>query len=816
MNKTAIKNFAISARKKLIAMAKDQAGIIGITVDHIADAAQTGSGFAVYPTHFGTQTTLTGAAVSQRASLVHHIQEKGYESTMEEVAYTWFNRLIAVRFMEVNDYLPTRVRVLSSEREGKQEPDLVTEAPKVDLNFTDKEVEEIYALKDDPRKSGELFKKLFIKQCNALGEILPKLFEKTADYTELLLDIAWDKEDGMVQELLTIDEADFLEAVEIIGWMYQYYISEPKDILINARSKYKRENIPFVTQLFTSDWIVQYMVDNSLGRYWIEHNSKSKLSEKLDFLITPKSGDFYRIEDKAALEELTFFDPCMGSGHILVYAFDVLIEIYRECGYADKDAVQSILENNLFGTDIDLRAYQLSYFSLMMKARSYDRRFFSREVTPQIYYPLGDDECSNFGSLLKVDELGEQPKAPEELTLFNMDYNVVSNNWNFKRLISQKYTIICTNPPYMNGSYMPAELKKYIETEYKDCKSDMFSAFIVRELQSCKENGYVGMLTPYVWMFISSYEKLREYVLSTSSISSLVQLEYNAFEGACVPVCSFVLKKTSIPESGEYIKLSDFKGIEVQAPKTLEAIKNPNCGYRYVAQQKNFSKIPGSPIAYWVNDQFLLHFGTQDFTNIFDFKRGIATGDNNRFLRLWFEVSRCKINFNTGKQGKWFQYNKGGDFRKWYGNREYVINWEDDGAAIKSFIKDGKLASRPQNIVHNFEENISYSSLTSGLLSFRHYIGFINDQAGNYFVKSSNCSIQLGLALLNSKVATYCINLKNSTLNTTADDFASIPLCADIKDSLHIDDLEKNCEEIAKSDWDSYETSWDFKRHPLV
>lgn len=817
MNKAAIKNFSVWARRKLISDITYKAGLIGVGERGILQPLSSSTkDLQFFDVGTGKPTEIFGDEIKQRDALVKRIKEKestsdyktAFQFVIEEVAYTWFNRLIAIRFMEVNDYLPSRIRVLSSETPGKTEPDMVTKPFETDMEYSAYEKDKIMQFKDE-NKLDELFRMLFIKQCNKLNEVLPELFEKTSDYTEFLLNISFADKDGIVSHFLNdIAEDDFKEAVEIIGWLYQSYISEPKDVLINARSKYKNENVPFVTQLFTSDWIVKYMVDNSLGKYWIERNPNSKLAEKLDYFIVPKNDQLNYMEEKIAPEELTFFDPCMGSGHILVYGFDILMEIYRECGYVDRDAVQSIIENNLFGLDIDRRAYQLAYFSVMMKARSYDRRFLTREIAPQVYCPSGDNDCTNFGSLLIVDELESKPQEPEEITIFNLNWEKEINNWNFKRLTSQKYTVICTNPPYMNSSYMPTELKKYVEKEYKDYKSDLFSSFMVRELQLCKDDGYVGMLTPYVWMFISSYEKLRAYILSSSTIHSLVQLEYNAFEGACVPVCSFVLKKTNQIGSGEYIKLSDFKGIDVQAPKTLQAISNSNCGYRYTTQQENFSKIPGSPIAYWVSENFIKTFEKGiSIDSISDFTGSQhKTADNEKYLRSWYEIKNVDI------KDKWEFYIKGGNFRRWYGNIDLVVDWS---SKAQKFYKEN-LTSNMLAEKFRFKDGITYTSLSSSTNGFRYLPAIsIFDIKGPSIVNLKN-SLLYCLGLLNTKVSNVYLKTFNSTMTLQVRDVKSLPI---IISELYKSDIDKLVEQnisISKTDWDSFETSWDFAKHPFV
>ena len=828
MNKTAIKNFAIWARNKLITDIQYRAGLMGITEDGIKDPLPQSTGtMEFYDIGTAEPYAITGEAIPQRKKLAEVIRrkEKGsnyttaYKYILEEVAYTWFNRLIAIRFMEVNDYLPAHIRVLSSES-GKIEPDLVTTPFDAELTFTPAEEETVLRLKTE-NKLDELFRLLFIKQCNALNEILPALFEKTSDYTELLLNLSVVDQEGVVYHLIhDIDEDDFnIEKggqVEIIGWLYQYYITEPHNEIVNIyKGTVKKEDIPAATQLFTTDWVVRYMVDNSLGKYWIERNPQSSLREKLAFFVAPKNGEIRFIDEKVEPQELTFFDPCIGSGHVLVYAFDVLMEIYTECGYSTRDAASEIVRNNLFGLDIDPRAYQLAYFAIMMKARQYDRRFLTRGIEPQVYCPKKDEDLIEFGSLVKVDELGEKPQEPTELTLFNMDYEATLNDWNFRRLLAQDYVAVCTNPPYLNK--YNAKLKGFVNDKYKDYSGDLFSVFIYRNLQLCKPNGYCGFMSPFVWMFIKTYEKLREFIIRSRSITTLIQMEYSAFEEATVPICSFVLQNKKADEPGLYFRLSDFKGgMEVQRQKVLEAIDNPDCGYFYEAQQSNFSKIPGSPVAYWVGSKAYLCFEKGLLKDFADTKQGFKTGDNDTFLRLWFECSESKTSFCSDKSKKWFPCTKGGEFRRWYGNFEYIVNWENDGYEIKHFTdQKGKLRSRPQNLQINFTKELTWSSISSGNISFR--------QVESYFMYESKgpaltpyVDSTLMLAYLNSKVYQLFIGMVAPTLDYSEGSVLRVPYTKSDFRRNETTDLANNCLLLSRTDWDSYETSWDFKGHPLV
>ncbi len=648
MNKIAIRKFAEWAREKLVEDMKYKAGTVGITANGIAEKLpQSTSDLYFYDIGTKDYSEISGIEIRQREALVKAIKtrehsyknyQEAFENVMEEVAYTWFNRLIAIRFMEVNDYLPSGVRVLSSENKAKSEPDFVTTPFDTDLEFTSCEQDRIIRLKDD-NKLDELFGILFMKQCNKLHDILPELFEKTDDYSELLLTISFTDPDGIIHHLVhDIEEVDFrindemytdggkIKAdgqVEIIGWLYQYYISKKHDAIVNIyKGTVKKVDIPAATQLFTTDWVVRYMVDNSLGRYWIERNPQSKLAEKLEFFVTPKSGEIQYVDEKVSPADLTFFDPCMGSGHILVYAFDVLMEIYREAGYSDRDAAVRIVENNLFGMDIDKRAYQLAYFAIMMKARSYNRRALTKGIFNHLAVveesnSIDKFTCNGLTTDHEQNKIGEYLveayKDAQEIgtlqTIENREYkgfadylkdiessagqiDLFSTAWlndtlpqilqltKQAEIMSRKYAVVCTNPPYMNK--MEGQLKKFVVDNYKAYSSDLFSVFIYRNFDYCEADGYSAFMTPYVWMFIKTYEALRKYIIDTKAITTLVQMEYSAFEEATVPICSFVLKNGGATEKSLCFRLSDFKGgMEVQKQKVLEAIADKECGYFY-------------------------------------------------------------------------------------------------------------------------------------------------------------------------------------------------------------------------------------------
>lgn len=876
MNKTAIKNFAVWARRKLISDITYKAGMIGITENGIADPLPQSTGDLQF-FDIGTKNyaEVSGVEIKQRNALVSAIKTKerssnyktAFQNVIEEVAYTWFNRLIAVRFMEVNDYLPSRVRVLSSENPAKNEPDFVTTPFDTDLEFTPYEQDRVLQLKDE-NKLDELFRMLFIKQCNKFNEILPELFEKTDDYSELLLTISFTDKDGVVYHLVhDIAEDDFNVSkegqVEIIGWMYQYYISEKHDEIINIyKGTVKKDDIPAATQLFTTDWVVRYMVDNSLGRYWIERNPESTLAEKLDFFVTPKDGKINYVNEKVQPQDLTFFDPCMGSGHILVYAFDVLMEIYRECGYSDRDAAMNIVQFNLHGLDIDKRAYQLAYFAVMMKARSYNRRALTQGVWNNVAAieesnELGSFECpgisidkeqkkigeylfdvfrhaKEIGSLQTVEKKDYKSFAEYLLNLNNgsEQMDLFSSTWitntvpvilqlvKQASILSKKYAVVCTNPPYM-GKY-EGHLKDFVLNNYKLYSGDLFSVFMYRNFDFCVRKGYSAFMTPFVWMSIQTYEKLREYIVETKKIVSLIQFEYSAFEEATVPICSFVLQNNFEISDGLYFRLSDFKGgMEVQKIKFLEALFNRNCGWYYESSSDNFKRIPGTPItSYWVSEKVFDAYSSTNLDEIAKPRHGLATSDNARFLRLWFEVDlnktslieRCQYN------KKWFPMNKGGGFRKWYGNLEWIINYENDGQELKDFaISIYKCSSRTiQNTQFYFKESLTWSALTSGDFSVRWSDEGALFGSGGYSAFVDKDKIAYILALMNSKVNSVFIKIVSPTLNYEVGHIKTIPVVINPHFHSTVDELVENNIALSKQDWDAYETSWDFVEHPFV
>lgn len=859
MNKTAIKNFATWARRDLIERVSNRALQYGITKDSVEDASAGTVG----------GTLLTAAEQKQRKALVSEIKSKGYDEVMEEVAYTWFNRFIAVRYMEVNNYLPSKVRVFSDE-EGKFNPQILAEALHLDLPGLD--MEKVYAFKEKNDNEG-LYKYLIITQCNALNEILPGMFQKIDDYTELLLPDNLLR-DGSVLEQMTsgIPEEDWQDAVQIIGWMYQYYNAELKDdtfAKLKKNIKITKERIPAATQLFTPDWIVRYMVENSLGRLWYEGHKtfdKSQWKYYLDEAeqepeVEAQLAEIRKEYESIRPEDIKVIDPCMGSGHILVYAFDVLMQIYTSAGWSERDAAKSIVENNIYGLDIDDRAGQLSYFAIMMKARQYSRRIFSAGVNPMVYsiqdtsfmtqdlinyVANGDSEIAkslnyiksvfkdakDLGSIINVKPVDfaslymriEVIRTDNVEDLFSMIYQQETIDKLLPlikqaEVMAQKYDVVVTNPPYMGSSGMNAKLSEFIKDNYADYKSDFFSVFVKHASEMTKNDGYCGFLTPYVWMFIQSYEKMRNYLYKNTTIETLIQFEYSAFEEVTVPICTFVFKNSHIHKKGCYLRLTDFRGgMEVQREKTLEAIQNHNCGFYFEQSTENFSKIPGSPVAYWVSERLgNIYLKYPTLGKVADVKHGLSTGQNELFVRLWPEVEWEKINTGLKNRNgiemmkeKYVPYNKGGNYRLWYGNAEYVLWYDSDGQNRMKLLSGHRHDGKDRY----FQEGITWSFISSSNFGVRYTpTGFVFDVGGSSMFFDDN-SIKYVTGLLCSVLGTYFMSIQNPTLNFQVGNLKSVPLIVE-KDAIVSDVVDENIR-MSKIDWDSFETSWDFKKHPLI
>ena len=872
MDKNKIKKYAINARTELIDAIKVKLATLGIDENEIQDKLSISTADKEYYVDDNEANALTGAQIGWRKDIVAELNRHGYQEDskiaykdfVEEVAYTWFNRIIAIRFMEVNNYLPSRVRVLSSE-EGRNEPDIINEAMEISDDLggyrnQEKELITTALTEKTPELMDSLYTMLFIKQCDALSEILPGLFEETSNYLKLLFTPHYDR--GVIKELVNEIPEEYFDVekegqVQIIGWLYQYYNNAPHEEVVNMNGKaIQKDEIPAATQLFTPDWIVRYMVDNSLGKYYLERHPDSIVKHELKYLLP---DEIKAINENQDITDYKLLDNAMGSGHILVYAFELFMKMYIEQGYSKRDAAQKIVENNLFGLEIDKRAFQLAYFSIMMKGREYDRRFLRKNPTTNLYYfedLYVSDEFYNFisdkvvrdnlkkvvkdfsdatelGSIIKIDESIDLDSIEEVVA--GLDFESGLDVFGYKKMQKQilktlkiikvmatKYEAVVTNPPYMNK--FDKTLKKYLRDNYKNYSKDLFSVFIYHNVHQLVKGGYAGYMTPLVWMFIKTYEPLRHDIINNFKIDSLIQMEYSAFEEATVPIDTFVLKNSD-DKIGTYLRLSNFKGgMIVQEQKVLEAISDPTVKYLYHTDQSNFDKIPGSPIAYWASENLINDFekGTP-LGELVDAKQGLATADNKRFLRQWFEVGIDNISFDSqsikdsvesGK--KWFPYNKGGSYRKWYGNYDYVVNWQNDGYEIKHFADDkGKIRSRPQNTEFYFKEAVTWSDVNSGTFSLRYRSkGSIHDVKGmSAFSKDNNLLFKI-LALLNAKIGNYVFKMINPTISLQIGNFVNFPFINYKNESLI--ELVKSNIKLGKQDWDAFETSWDFQKNPLL
>ncbi|OWV06994.1 MULTISPECIES: BREX-1 system adenine-specific DNA-methyltransferase PglX [unclassified Fibrobacter] len=856
MDKNAIKNYAVWARRELISRVSQKALQYGIDAD--SDSA------ANVPTVNGK--VLSESEKLQRAALIAKIRKEGYEQVMEEVAYTWFNRFCALRFMEVNDYLPSHVRVFSDDK-GDFKPQIMAEAINLEIDGLDQS--KVYAFKNEDN-DGELFKYLVITQCNALNKVLPGMFQRIADYTELLFPDYLLEPNSAVGRLVTdIPEEDWKDAVQIIGWLYQYYNTEPKDQVfkdLEKNIKITKEKIPAATQLFTPDWIVRYMVENSLGRLWLEGHPQHAevLKPKWKYYLDEAEQEDSVKEQLAAIraeyaklkpQDLRCIDPCEGSGHIVVYMFEVLVQIYQAYGYDPKDAASLIVKNNLFGLDIDDRAAQLAYFAVMMKARQYDSRFFSRGVQPRVYsimesndldrsmldYFVGTNESLKRSISSLVNDLKDAKEYGSILNVHQVDFDAIYSRIEEIRnessiyqlpvialllpfvqvaeVMAQKYDVVVTNPPYMGANGMAAVLSEYIKSLYPDSKADLFAVFIEKGFDLLKSNGLLAMITMQSWMFLSSYERLRTKLVEAHTIKSLLHLGIKAFDeigNDIVQTASFVLEKQSMVNYvGQYFRLLTHNREE----KVAQFLSRTNL---FLQKQSRYEEIPGTPIAFWVGEGTLTAFSSfPQMISVAEPKQGIATADNNRFLRLWFEVGNHRIGFgckNTqnavGSGCRWFPYQKGGDFRKWYGNNNFVIDWDNDGYALKHFTdKSGKLRSALRNLDYSFRTGLTWTWISTGNFGARlSDQGCLFDVAGSTMFAENNLNWLLGC--LCSKVADYLLRIINPTINFSNGVVAKMPVKFAEEDNVN-SFVEENVL-LSRSDWDSFETSWDFHKHPLV
>ena len=877
MDKNAIKKFAVWARTELIARVSLKGVEYGITEDNIEDANADSVGGKV----------LTADEKKQRQALIAEINDKGYKQVMEEVAYTWFNRFSALRFMEVNGYLPSHVRVFTDE-ENNFKPQIITEAIHLDLDGLN--MEKVYELKD-AEKTEELYKYLLTVQCNALNKILPGMFQKIADYTELLLPDNLLREGSVIQQMIElIPEDDWKDAVQIIGWLYQYYNSEKKDDVFAALKKnvkITKGNIPAATQLFTPDWIVRYMVENSLGRLWLEGHPDAKdqllPTEEEQSAYAAGNRDMedtkwhYYLEEAeqepevqaqlaeirkeyAALtpDQLKVIDPCSGSGHILAYMFDVLRKIYESYGFTTREAVASIVENNLYGLDIDDRAAQLAYFAVMMKARQYDRRFFSRGIQPHVYAIVESNHvdqfaleyfCNGDAKLKKamdtiISELHDAKEYGSILTVTPQDWSAlyarfaeikedihISREVALRGLLplvqvaealAQKYDVVVTNPPYMGSGGMGAKLTDFVKKSYPDSKSDMSTVCMEKSLSMCRKNGFMTMINIPVWMFLASYENFRNALLRDNTIINMIHPGRGIF-GSDFGTTTFVFRKSNpCGYIGCYHRLFDAQG-EVKSNEEREKAFLDKKGQFY-ADQLNFSKIPGNPVAYWVSDILMEAFAKEIFIgDICEPRVGMATANNDRFIRLWYEVGMDKIGLGmkcreeaVNSKKKWFPFAKGGEFRKWYGNNDYVVNWENDGIEIRNFKdeKTGRIRSHNYNLDYIFQSAITWTVISSATTSFRFCPeGFLYSNSGYGMFFPHKNDIPAILGFLNTSVVMSILSVLSPTIGFESGYLRKIPYLSTPDE---VTAVVNECISIARADWDSFETSWDFKHHPLL
>lgn len=851
MDKNAIKKFAVWARNELIERVSKKAMVYGIAENEVIDPnADSVNGIV-----------LTAVQKKERQALIELIFAKGYQQVMEEVAYTWFNRFCALRFMEVNNYLPSLVRVFTNNK-NEFRPQILTEALEVDLEGLDKA--KLYELKE-ANADEELYKYLLITQCNALNKELPKMFQKIEDYTELLFPDNLLREGSVVEQMIKlIPEEDWKDAVQIIGWLYQYYNIEPKNAVfanLKKNIKISKKDIPAATQLFTPDWIVRYMVENSLGRMWVEGHPDDELKAGWKYYLEEAQQEpeveqeLVKIREQYAslqVSDIKCIDPCMGSGHILAYMFDVLMEIYKKEGYRNRDAVKNIINCNLYGLDIDERAAQLAYFAVMMKGRQYDDRFLERNYQPHVhaivesngidrelltYFGVEMDEFSRenannqlnglldamhdaceYGSIITVPAY-DFALLKEYVAEFDPDRNLFASTdlgplqeklreiIAVGEILARRYEVVVTNPPYMGASNMNLKLSEFIKDNYKDYKSDFFSAFMIKCSNMTVKDGYLGFFTPYVWMFIQSYEKLRNYLCNTENIETLIQFEYSAFEEATVPVCTLTFRNGHVSKKGVYLRLTDFRGgMEVQRQRTLEAIYNHNCGYYFETNSDNFSKIPGAPIAYWVSEKVYQIFDGDCIENHFFVKAGICTGKNDTFILNWHEVDINKSSLRASDY-RYTPHNKGGEFRRWYGNREYFLKYNSE--ALKAMEKNPGF--RHDGKEFYFKKHIGWSKITSSKSSFRYFENIFTFDSAGLGLFDIDGDLNTSLGLLNSKIDEKLIELLNPTLNVTPVIVKKLP-----HSFVDVSQIVEYCINISKSDWDSFETSWDFQKHPLL
>lgn len=911
MDKNKIKSFAVWARRNLISAVSDRANRIGVTENKIEDVVAVQGGFKLEGSD-----EIFKLSKEHRDKLVNEVKEKGFEQVMEEVAYTWFNRFMGIRYMEVNEYLPTGIRVLSSEAEGKTEPDILTRVSEV-IDELKLAAEYIYELLDSGKTEDreEAYKRILVKQCNELGNIIPEMFEKISDYTELLLPDNLLEEGSVIRRMIEgIEESDWKEEVEIIGWMYQYYISEKKDEVFAALKKnvkITKENIPAATQLFTPKWIVKYMVENSLGRLWLEGHPNKELQKQWKYYLEEAEQELEVEEElkkireehsKLKPEDIKILDPCMGSGHILVYAFDVLYEIYKTAGYSEREIPRRILQNNLYGLDIDDRAAQLASFALIMKARHYNRRLF-REIErgsldlnlcsiqesngiskDAINYfcnsQFGENEllevavdsenrystrvtndelrkdveylvyvftdAKEYGSILEVKEVNFEA-LKQRLKEIEQEENFIFGDYRkmildkLPALIKQaeimigKYEVCVTNPPYLGGRSMNGSLKEYANKYYQDSKSDLFAIFMDKSRFLTKSRGIYSIINQHSWMFLQSFEELRKKLIINNIFINMVHLGARAFEeigGEVVQSTSFCIRKQKIQDyKSIFLRLTKYINANEKEFKTIECINGNNDKDIYISSIKKLLEFPCVPIAYWASERIFNIFNESiSLDKVAKPRQGMATTNNDLFLRRWFEINIEEIGFNLNTEEesiksrlKWFPYNKGGEFKKWYGNNDYIVNFQNGGKDICEYIDNHSRSKvnhkgRVINREYYFRESITWSFVSSSNFGVRYCPnGFIFDIGGSSVFPQKE-DIYYILAMLCSKLTFEFLKMQNPTLNFQVGNIGNIPLKLNKESNLFekVNCISKININISKKEWDLFETSWDFKIHPLL
>ena len=837
MNDTAIKNYCIWARNELIAGVEARMRLYGV-----AEGAEPAGATAVGGRALSPEET------EWRDALLRAGAEEGFEHLRDRAAYTWFNRIAAVRYMEVHDFLPSRVRMFTRPAtDGSWElgSQAVDEALDVEIEGADPaRIAELKQAGED----GPLFRYLFLAQCAELSGCLPGVFQPVDACMALLLPANLMDPDGVIGRMVgDIDEADW-DNVQVLGWMYQYYNSEVKDAFFASKAKETPDTIGPATQLFTPDWIVRYMVQNSLGRLWMLNNPASPLRDEMEYYIEPDAEheDFIEISGP---DDISLCDPACGSGHILVYAFELLAKMYLERGYREREIPELVLSRNLHGMEIDPRAAQIARLALAMCARGMDRRFFGRGVQADIAVlspvALGEGDVPQGSALEKkkdlVDALAHLDEVGSLLAPDGADLAAIreameltgadglfgsSSKEKLQRALetcetlARRHDCVVANPPYMGSSSFGPFMSKWVKKNYPDVKSDLCTCFIERGFSLAKDRGYEAMITASSWMFISSFEAMRKRIVSDKKICSLIQQSTHGYAGGTVPTCMFVIESGDTRSKvGSYIRLFDFDRPKLQQPKALEAIKNPDCGWFYRRDAETFKQIPGTPIAYWASDALLDAFANAKQLNEFGKPRqGLATGENARFVREWWEVddqkssySCCSLEESVSSAYKWFPYNKGGDFRKWYGNNECVINWEDDGNSVREY--SGSVIRNPDCY---FRPSITWSKISSGSIAFRFKpAGHVFDVAGTSVFSDAE-SLKYLQGACNSSVIMRVASMLSPTLNFEVGQIATYPIIQNEELEPSVNSTVDSCRELSKTDWDSFETSWDFKRHPLL